>query len=953
MEKSLQLRRATRQLFRFALLITLLTGLIGASGGSVSALPLPPGGESNIITRADGLTITWEIPPARLSTNAQGMLEVDIPGLEKGAVAGQPQLPVKYLLVALPPGGAPVVRIASQSSRVEPLSAPLALAPQASKAPIVDESQPAEQKAILPAQLEEVGIMRGVRLARLALRPVVAQGGQLVVYSQLRVEVDFGSAAAPTPVEGDAMLEQVAASVVNPSQVQSTLKETQLSAGIPAEAQAVTTKWAAQIEQAGLYTVSYEELQQAGFSGGAIYVTHAGQEVAVELTGDGDALLEAGETLRFYAQPRVQRWSSYDTYFFSTDKGATLMASRSVTPSGAGAGVIEAEKLFEQNLFYPYLDPIYNTPEAGRDGDRWMWEQFVFGDSRDFFFDLGNVNPSLAASITVYMNGKTSGTNIVTVKIKGTTIGTVTWTGRTAKSQTISIPTGLLADTGNKLTLSLGGSVAGFWLDAFSVRYKTDTNPLSGESAFFGQASGTYTYTAYLTSPDTALLYDTTVPHAPARLTGATSSAAANTLTLQDTSSGTPRAYLATNTLRSLTYPENLRVSPAMQTSAPDAATYLVIAHPAFLSGTAPLVAHRQSKGQVVKVENAQAIYDKYGEGLPTPQAIKAFLQEAYNTWSTRPQYVLLVGDGTFDPKHYQNASPTFIPPYLQMISQGEYAADNRYVTMDGVDDILPDMMIGRLPVNDAAQLADITNKIINYENNPPAGDWRQHGTVIADYPLYGDYDFVLVSDALYDKMRSTPLLKQKIYYKVNYLTGDAANTAILQAWNAGTAIITFSGHASWHQWGGRTYDPVSNEILFQYHADPAISDLDDLVNGYKLPAVLEFTCETSRFDTPGFDTLDELLVRKSNGGAIFTFGPSSPGSGGSQKMLGQGFIGNLPGGTATAGTAMNAAKLYLYQNDPTYYLVDTYLVLGDPAVRIQVETTALNQKSYLPAVKK
>ena len=47
------------------------------------------------------------------------------------------------------------------------------------------------------------------------------------------------------------------------------------------------------------------------------------------------------------------------------------------------------------------------------------------------------------------------------------------------------------------------------------------------------------------------------------------------------------------------------------------------------------------------------------------------------------PLYVVLVGDGSFDPRQYRaDSPPTFIPPYLADVDPwaGETAADNRYV---------------------------------------------------------------------------------------------------------------------------------------------------------------------------------------------------------------------------------------------------------------------------------
>ena len=267
-----------------------------------------------------------------------------IPGLEKDSAPGEPQLPVKSLLIALPPAGTPTVQISSKNSRFEGISAPLALAPGVEQVTAVAGAGTGAVNAGLPVQLEEIGIMRGVRLGRLVLRPVVPQGSQLELYTHLQVELDFNAPLVPTPAGGDVMIEQVIGMVANPDQVQSTLKDARPAVTTPQPAQVVYPRMAMQIDQAGLYMISYAELAEAAFPVGSViprrmHITHAGQEVAVELVGDGDDVFEAGEGLRFYANPRVQRYSTYDTYFLSVSSttDAPQMGSRSVAPAGAAA----------------------------------------------------------------------------------------------------------------------------------------------------------------------------------------------------------------------------------------------------------------------------------------------------------------------------------------------------------------------------------------------------------------------------------------------------------------------------------------------------------------------------------------------------------------------------------------------------------------------------------------
>jgi hypothetical protein len=132
-------------------------------------------------------------------------------------------------------------------------------------------------------------------------------------------------------------------------------------------------------------------------------------------------------------------------------------------------------------------------------------------------------------------------------------------------------------------------------------------------------------------------------------------------------------------------------------------ADYLIITHQDFYTAVQPLANDRASRGLRVKMVKVQDVYDEFNFGLLDPQAIRDFLAYAYHNWQPpAPTFVLLVGDGTFDPLNYLgDLRPEFIPPYLADVDYwiGETAADNRYVSVSG-DDFLPDMALGRLPVN-------------------------------------------------------------------------------------------------------------------------------------------------------------------------------------------------------------------------------------------------------------
>ena len=136
--------------------------------------------------------------------------------------------------------------------------------------------------------------------------------------------------------------------------------------------------------------------------------------------------------------------------------------------------------------------------------------------------------------------------------------------------------------------------------------------------------------------------------------------------------------------------------------------------------------------------------------------------------------FVLLVGDGTSDPRRYNpTSSETYIPPYLAEVDPwiGETAADNLFVAVDG-EDSLPDMLIGRLPVNDIAELNTVVSKIVRYETQPEFGIWQHRATLIADNAdTAGNFPFL--SELLLQKFPSPPFSPQRLYYSPSEDTED------------------------------------------------------------------------------------------------------------------------------------------------------------------------------------
>jgi hypothetical protein len=171
--------------------------------------------------------------------------------------------------------------------------------------------------------------------------------------------------------------------------------------------------------------------------------------------------------------------------------------------------------------------------------------------------------------------------------------------------------------------------------------------------------------------------------------------------------------------------------------SAANGADYIAIAPRALFAGAQALVDYRAAAGLRTMLVDLQDVYDEFSYGVPTPYAVRDFLSYAYRNWAgAPPSYVVLVGNGHFDYKDkLGTGAPNHVPPRLAFIEawNTEEAIDDWYACVSGTDD-MPDMMLGRLPVNSAAELDVVVSKIIAYESGTPSG-WNETVLFVADNP--------------------------------------------------------------------------------------------------------------------------------------------------------------------------------------------------------------------------
>ncbi len=921
---------------------------------------------------------TWEAPRFHLATvqleDGRLYTRVELPGYANVRLPGRPVLPVVSKLVVLPPRGDFALEIVEAEYETLPLEHPVepAFAPQ--PFPLAGEGTPffpegrwerdeALYRSTLPypatfAAMDAPAWMGDMRVARVTVYPLryipARQTLDVLRHLRLRIVVMGGNALLP--------VSRIASPGIAPLLNAEDVVRFRAADGPPLDAPAAIPAapgdYKILVEEEGLYSISYEVLAAVGLPVGSInpatlHLYHAGSEIAALWDGDTDSTFEPGEQLLFYARPNLTRYARYDVYWLSWGGANGLrMTSRSGNPASVPTGVPRATVLAEENLSYDSLHP-------GRDGGHWFWRQLKQPDILSDTFTISLETPTDdAGQITVWLQGVTRAwpdpDHHVRFTLNGQLLGDGWWEGKTPYTATFSIPGGLLHAGTNTLLLELpadtGDSIEGVWMDGFSITY--GLGAVGGGTARFRGEDTPHAYAIGGFAGVTPAVYDVTDPAHPRVVTDWTLED--GLLTVADGGT-TPAEYFIATTVQS---PAGLIAAKDLSDPSGGGADYVIITHPQFADAIRPLADHRAAAGHQVATVDVEAIYDHFGDGRMSPEAIHDFLKYAYANWTPRPLYVLLVGDGTYDPRPYLPTSHlTYLPPYLAEVDpwMGETASDNRYADLTG--DLLPELRVGRLPVNSPREVATVVDKILTYETSPASGDWPLRLIFSADNPSdAGDH----IADAeaqftVYAAPTSTygyegirVYLSERGGADYLYTSASAANAALIAALNRGALLYTYFGHSSWLQEAVLETDGYAP--LFH------LNDIPRLTNAGRLPVILEMTCFTAYYIHPTEDTLDESLLRAVGGGVVAAWGSAGNGVTTDHRLLHRAFFASLFGSPVQGdeepelGANIQAALLELYANGASHELIGTYHLFGDPAMQLHL-TPISGVRLYLPLV--
>ncbi|MEW6511389.1 MAG: type IX secretion system sortase PorU [Bacteroidota bacterium] len=677
-------------------------------------------------------------------------------------------------------------------------------------------------------------------------------------------------------------------------------------------------------------------------------------ELAIFASGEGDGRMDAGDFVAFYGRG-VRGWT-YDpaqktlrhyinhyadvNYYWLTAGGAAgkRMADQPSLPSSPGDLVVER---FTDGVAVE--EEKFNILGSGKS---WVGQSLEAGNSFTHMHVLPNLVPNdqiryryslvasalQAPSFTVRENGSVIGVHALnpTYWYVVATSGVFTVTG----SSSLPSSTSQLAFQFNAPGVSPKG-----WIDWIEILYPRMLWAVGDFIGFRGPdttAIAEYRLQQFSATP---MIFNVT-SHADVKLvSGITGSF---TFRAAETSGGVSEYRAVAGSGWKI--PGAIAKVPNQDLHGYAAgADFIIVTSPEYRSAADRLKAYREDPahgGLKTLVADVNLIYNEFGGGIPDITAIRDFLKYAYDNWTPRPQFVLLMGQASYDYKGIRGVKSSYVPTWQSPESYDDvysYCTDDFFVKFGASN--APSLVLGRVSARTLGEAEAFVDKLNRYEANSAADSWKMRmlfigddawtseGGEIGDRTLHSDDTETLAQGFTPEEFE-----KKKIYiaeyptvYAAQGRRKPAANKAIIDQINQGVLISNYTGHGNDHL--------LAHEDIF----DVATS-IPQLVNADRLTVFILATCNFSELDDPEGRTGSEYLINKPDGGCIGVISATRKVFAPSNAWLNQQTYRRLFGRDAIGRLTVErpATALFLFkllgndENDQKFFY------MGDPTMRLQ-----------------
>jgi hypothetical protein len=670
--------------------------------------------------------------------------------------------------------------------------------------------------------------------------------------------------------------------------------------------------------QTGLHGVSFEAAfpgRTRGLSPEVLSLRRRGEAVPFHVEPEGGTL-GPGSVLYFWAEREAES-TSYEgevAYELVRAPGGERMAEREASPRGElltaslGPAVFETNRIYQSGLL-----------EAE---DLWQWDSVPGGTGKTKGFSLAGVDVSsvVAGRVVVWLQGGSAVEGAVdhhvSVFLNGAFVGETAFAGKRPHRFEASVPASVLREGPNELRVENVGDTGVYSL-VFLDRFELDYPQLSGVRG--GVFEGTWSEEgiaeiATSTVPGLGVLpvaVDVTDGAHPLWLTGLEPGPESVRLRAE---SGHRYVVVTAEGVQSPRVSPPLRSSLKSETNQAD---WVLIAPRAFLGAAEPLVERRRSQGLVTRAVPMEEIASVFGYGESSGEAIRSFLTYAWQSWQRpSPRYVVLLGDGSYDPRNFTGAAgPAPLPALFIRTSYLVTASDPALGAVNG-EDLLPDLSIGRLPAQTVEQADSLVQKLLAWEDSGQG--LRGRAVLVADDPdEAGDFEGdvrEIAESVLGGRSPQTIFVSQE---------GANTRARILDAFDAGASLMSYVGHGGAAVW-------ASENVLNSW-------DVESLQAQSEQPFMLTLNCLNGYFVAPTFDSLSEAFLKAEGRGTIAAFSPSGLSVDAPAHAFHRALMEELVSGRhARLGDAVLAAQAAYAETGLMPELLSVYHLFGDPGMEIR-----------------
>lgn len=408
-------------------------------------------------------------------------------------------------------------------------------------------------------------------------------------------------------------------------------------------------------------------------------------------------------------------------------------------------------------------------------------------------------------------------------------------------------------------------------------------------------------------------------------------------------------------------------------------ADYLIVTNPLFFEQATRLANLHREEGLIVHVVTDEQVYNEFSSGAKDAVGIRMFVKMFYDranlvSGSLAPKYLLLFGDGTYDPKDRLPNNNNYILTYQVDNSENHISAlvtddffgmlgDNEAINQT---DLL-DVGVGRLVVSNVTEAKQQVDKIEHYMKNGSNlflnagannccldsltngsfGDWRLKYVQISD-DEEGGYFINNDTEPQYHIVKSNhrEMNCDKLYLDAYPQQTSAGGQRYPEVYSAitdrverGALVVNYVGH------GG--------EVGLAEERVVTIPQIQSWKNINALHLFVSATCEFTKFDDPNRISAGEWLSLNPTGGAIALMTTTRSVYFGVNTATGTAFYNNVFVRDAnmqpkTFGEIVRLTKNQSGSNDNKR----SFTLIGDPALkialpRLKVVTDSLNGQAY------